>query len=89
MNNIEFIPHTGTDRPVPERSYVVYRTTMKPNHIHLPIEAHEIDWSHDPITGRIKDYAVVNKPESLRRNPVIKNRPNDTGLTKKRKKKSK
>lgn len=62
MKNLNFIPHTGNNIPVPSSALVVYRTTSEDtprSHIHAPTYAHKLNWSYRPIIGRILEYAVV------------------------------
>jgi len=60
-----FIRHIDDKCPIPDMAKVVYRTAhncergKKISHIHAPMLASEIDWSHKPTIGRIYDYLVI------------------------------
>lgn len=68
MQNTEFTPHTGNERPVPAGTFVSYRTlngSKKKNkflHTHLPVLADKLNWTEDAVIGRIVDYAIADKP---------------------------
>jgi len=83
MRNIEFITHTGTSRPVPIGTYVIYRTVSECNKagvasisniIHQPMLAENIDWTDKPVLGRIYEYAAVDEPKGLRRWVISKSK---------------
>ena len=59
---MNFIKHTGDAMPVHSGKMVAYRTTNEHvpiSHIHMPVCAGDLDWTHRPQVGRILEYKVM------------------------------
>lgn len=60
---MQLIKHIGTQCPVPPDSMVIYNTISKEgeiSHVHLPMKAIDLNWTHSPVFGRINEYRRVN-----------------------------